>query len=288
MVIGSSTRADRFFYGDLDEIRISNKARSPGWIRAVFKSEGPDSSLLKVGMEEVGEGGGFLPSFYLGTIAKNITLDGLVIIGILMIFSILSILVFLSKAFFIFLVQRDNRAFLEPFSNLEKITDLEENGGDFQNSSLYRIYVQGCRELKSWLRVDNNPVEETTLPKKAVNAIKTALERGFVQESRRLNAWLVILIMAITGGPFLGLLGTVWGVMNTFAAMAEVGEANIMAIAPGVASALSTTVFGLIVAIPALFGYNYLNGKVKNITADMSIFVDEFSNKVDEAYGEST
>jgi biopolymer transport protein ExbB len=92
--------------------------------------------------------------------------------------------------------------------------------------------------------------------------------------------------MAITGGPFLGLLGTVWGVMNTFAAMAEAGEANIMAIAPGVASALSTTVFGLIVAIPALFGYNFLASRIKKITADMDIFLDQFLLRVENTYGD--
>jgi biopolymer transport protein ExbB len=93
---------------------------------------------------------------------------------------------------------------------------------------------------------------------------------------------MVLLTMAITGGPFLGLLGTVWGVMNTFAAMAEAGEANLTAIAPGVASALATTVFGLIVAIPALFGYNYLSGKIKNITADLGIFVDDITVKLEQ------
>ena len=74
--------------------------------------------------------------------------------------------------------------------------------------------------------------------------------------------------------------------MNTFAAMAEAGEANIMAIAPGVASALSTTVFGLIVAIPALFGYSYLVGRIRDMTADNSMFVDQFAIKVDAVFGE--
>jgi biopolymer transport protein ExbB len=73
--------------------------------------------------------------------------------------------------------------------------------------------------------------------------------------------------------------------MNTFAAMAEAGEANIMAIAPGVASALSTTVFGLIVAIPALFGYNFLTGRIRNLTAELNVFADEFALKVEEIYG---
>jgi biopolymer transport protein ExbB len=76
--------------------------------------------------------------------------------------------------------------------------------------------------------------------------------------------------------------------MSTFAAIAEAGEANIMAIAPGVASALATTVFGLLVAIPALFGYNYLTTKVRSITIDLSMFVDELGMKVDETYGRNS
>jgi biopolymer transport protein ExbB len=92
--------------------------------------------------------------------------------------------------------------------------------------------------------------------------------------------------MSITGGPFLGLLGTVWGVMNTFAGMAEAGEANLMAIAPGVASALACTLAGLVVAIPALFSYNYLTSQIKNLNADMAVFLDQFSLKLEGTYGD--
>ena len=73
--------------------------------------------------------------------------------------------------------------------------------------------------------------------------------------------------------------------MNTFAAMAAAGEANIMAIAPGIASALATTVVGLLVAIPALFTYNYLTGKIKNLSAEMSIFIHQFALRIDEEHG---
>jgi biopolymer transport protein ExbB len=74
--------------------------------------------------------------------------------------------------------------------------------------------------------------------------------------------------------------------MSTFAALAETGEANLAAIAPGIASALTTTVAGLLVAIPALFSYNYLIGKIKNITMDLTVFVDQFGVQVDELHGE--
>lgn len=95
---------------------------------------------------------------------------------------------------------------------------------------------------------------------------------------------MVFLTIAISGGPFLGLLGTVIGVMITFAAIAASDDVNVNAIAPGIAAALVATVAGSAVAIPALFGYNYLSVKIRNLTADMQVFVDEFVTKIAEAY----
>jgi biopolymer transport protein ExbB len=95
---------------------------------------------------------------------------------------------------------------------------------------------------------------------------------------------MVFLTLSIAGGPFLGLLGTVVGVMITFAAIAAAGDVNVNAIAPGIAAALVATVAGLGVAIPALFGYNYLISKIKDATSDMHVFVDEFVAKMAEFY----
>ncbi len=93
---------------------------------------------------------------------------------------------------------------------------------------------------------------------------------------QRLNRMMVVLTIAISGGPFLGLLGTVVGVMITFAAIAASGDVNVNAIAPGIAAALVATVAGLGVAIPALFAYNYLISRIKDLTSDIQVFVDEF------------
>jgi biopolymer transport protein ExbB len=95
---------------------------------------------------------------------------------------------------------------------------------------------------------------------------------------------MVLLTIAISGGPFLGLLGTVVGVMITFAAIAASGDVNVNSIAPGIAAALVATVAGLAVAIPALFGYNYLGSRIKEIAADMHVFVDEFVAKIAEQH----
>jgi biopolymer transport protein ExbB len=94
----------------------------------------------------------------------------------------------------------------------------------------------------------------------------------------------VMLTIAISGGPFLGLLGTVVGVMITFAAIAASGDVNVNAIAPGIAAALVATVAGLGVAIPALFGYNYLITRIKDSTVEMQVFVDELVTRMAESY----
>ncbi len=105
-----------------------------------------------------------------------------------------------------------------------------------------------------------------------------------MRENQKLNSLMVLLTIAISGGPFLGLLGTVVGVMITFAAIAATGDVNVAAIAPGIAAALVATVAGLAVAIPALFGYNYIGSMIKNTTADMHIFVDEFISRITEEH----
>jgi biopolymer transport protein ExbB len=279
IMIGGSPEGEHFFGGELDEIRISNLTRTAPWIRTLYASQGPEGLLLNFGQEELNDTGG-LPTFYLGTVAKNITLDGWMVIGILMLIAGASWAVFFSKAMSLRFTNRENETFLEAFAQAPSPVELKADEEDYSYSSLYRIYQAGMKESKKWIG-NPHPKPEGLSPK-AMKSITAVLEKGYVQETRKLNAWMVLLTIAITGGPFLGLLGTVWGVMNTFAAMAEAGEANIMAIAPGVASALSTTVFGLIVAIPALFGYNYLATQVKAITADLGVFIDEFTVRLEQ------
>jgi biopolymer transport protein ExbB len=96
-----------------------------------------------------------------------------------------------------------------------------------------------------------------------------------------------ILNLGVAGGPFMGLLGTVWGVMNCFAGLAEASEANLQAIAPGVASALACTLAGLLVAIPSLFGSIFIAGQIKNLNADMNVFIDEFVLKMEDEKGKA-
>jgi len=153
----------------------------------------------------------------------------------------------------------------------------------FQSSPLYRIYHAGVRQVKSRVGTAVG-AQASGLSPQSIAAIRAALDAAQVRETQRLNAQMVLLTIAISGGPFLGLLGTVVGVMITFAAIAATGDVNVAAIAPGIAAALVATVAGLAVAIPALFGYNYLGSRIKDMVADMHVFIDEFVTKIAEHY----
>ena len=97
---------------------------------------------------------------------------------------------------------------------------------------------------------------------------------------------MIILATAVSGAPFVGLLGTVWGVMETFADVAKAGSASLAAMAPGVSAALITTVTGLLVAIPAMFGYNYLVTSVRGMIVEMDNFAAELTSAFEHRYVE--
>jgi biopolymer transport protein ExbB len=122
------------------------------------------------------------------------------------------------------------------------------------------------------------------LSAQGVEVIRSLMNTQLVRENQRLSSALVVLTIAISGGPFLGLLGTVVGVMITFADIAAAGDVNINAIAPGISAALLATIAGLAVAIPALFAYNYILLRNKNVSANMLVFVDEFATRISELH----
>jgi biopolymer transport protein ExbB len=162
---------------------------------------------------------------------------------------------------------------------------LDAEDGRFHLSTLYRLYHHGVAEVQKRVGVGTIGAQAVAkLSPQSIEAVKAALDATMVRMTQKLQSRMVLLTIAISGGPFLGLLGTVIGVMITFAAIAASGDVNVNAIAPGIAAALAATVAGLAVAIPALFGYNWLNTLIKEINADMRVFVDEFVTQIAERY----
>jgi biopolymer transport protein ExbB len=302
--IGAANGA-RFLTGEIDEVEVSKVARSADWIKASARGQGVDANLVVYGADGQREGGG--QTSYFVTIAKNLTIDGWVVIGICMAMLVIALMIMVVKAIFLSRVENANVKFLRDFRRLSgdatALDKPEESSEDelddvptmsslaagdqnkYGASTLYRLYHHGVRELHK--RIPGQTVSAQhveILSPQSIDAIRAAMDASMTRLQQSLSSQMVLLTIAISGGPFLGLLGTVIGVMITFAAIALSGDVNVNAIAPGTAAALAATVAGLSVAIPALFGYNWLNSRIKSISADNRVFVDEFVTRLAEQY----
>ena len=296
----------KFLTGDIDEVEVSKVARSGEWIKASASSQGMDSNMVLFGTDGQRESGG--QTSYFVTIAKNLTADGWVVIGICMAMLVIALGIMIVKALFLTRVERANAKFLKEFRHLSakdataldeapkagedddlddapSMASLANDQHKYGAATLYRLYHHGVREVNKRIVAQSvSAARANVLSPQSIDAIRAAMDGTMTRLQQSLSSQMVLLTIAISGGPFLGLLGTVIGVMITFAAIALSGDVNVNAIAPGVAAALAATVAGLSVAIPALFGYNWLNTRIKSISADNRVFVDEFVTLLAEQY----
>lgn len=308
ITLGADAQGLRGFKGLIDEFGLYTSVMSENSIKFAHKMQGMGGSLLIYGNDiSEGDDEGEAETGYMMATLQNVSTDGWMVIGSLAIMMFISWMVMITKGVVLAKTRKENSLFITEFEKLgiqeiaslnrEESDDDEEamesplmmslTGGHekFQGSSIYRVYHAGIAEINHRLpKAVGADVADFVMSSQTIEAIRSTMEAVMVRENQRLNSQMVLLTIAISGGPFLGLLGTVLGVMITFAAIAVQGEVNVNAIAPGVAAALATTVAGLIVAIPALFGYNYLGSRIKETSADMYVFVDEFVAKLAERY----
>lgn len=289
-VIGAATAqggaAAQGFNGVIDELGIAKVARSAAYVEALAKNEGTADKLASFGADE---GLSSFSTGYFGIILQSVTFDAWVVIGVLFLLAVLSWVVMVSKTRYTGRVHQANELFSAQFetirsdvTNFEGSRPLSEAERKLlRHSTLYRMYDVGRKGISK--RFENQG-QVHVLSVESIEAIRASVDAAQVREKQRLDKGLVALTIAISGGPFIGLLGTVVGVMITFASIAAAGEVNVNAIAPGISAALLATVAGMAVAIPALFGYNFLLGRIKDIQANMTVFVDEFVTLMAEAY----
>lgn len=307
--VGGDVSGQRFA-GEIDEFEISKTARSQGELKLAAVGQGADASTKLISFGEDEQQTSWLSALktgYIGVIIGSLSVDGWVVIGILGVMSIISWVVMIAKANYLNRISKGNSQFLKEWSEVATDLSVLENGNGAKHDAdpkaaaakvsggrpatspirksapLYHIYHIGVSEIQHRLSAEQT-AESKVLSARSIQAIRASLDAGLVRETQKLNNQMVLLTIAISGGPFLGLLGTVVGVMITFAAVAQAGDVNVNAIAPGIAAALAATVAGLAVAIPALFGYNYLLTRIKSTSTDMHVFIDEFVTKLAEFY----
>jgi biopolymer transport protein TolQ len=207
-----------------------------------------------------------------------------VIIICLAIFSIVAWSVMISKAVQMRRAKKLNGFFSAEFRNQKHVLDLFDRRLQVDACPLFVVYQAGSQELDARLRISSGEGRKPNVSLKSMEHVKRFLENSVAQESLKLESGLILLAIAVSGGPFLGLLGTVWGVMSTFAGIAQSGSATLTAMAPGVSAALVTTVAGLLVAIPSMFAYNWLVHNLRVQTVELDNFAQELISKMETEY----
>ena len=305
---GSTDNAPVTFLGELDELQIAKVARPAGWLRfaALNQAGGEKTAKLLVFAEDEaskhgGEGEIAKHLSLLVDISKSLTIDGWVVIGLCAILAVVGWGVAVAKFLYLNKIKKATNTFLSHWEQISGNLHVLDNGDEetvksmggkatsktqkvMRQSPLYHIYQIGFGEIQDRLATARENFGG--LSGRSMQAIRATLDSGLVREVQKLNSSLVFLTIGIAGGPYLGLLGTVIGVMITFAVIAKSGQVEVNSIAPGIAGALLATVAGLAVAIPALFAYSYISSRIKDAVSDMHVFIDEFVAKIAEFYSE--
>ena len=271
--------------GAIDELRLSKVARPASLLLADATAQGSESKLVAYGVDEEQSGFGFGS---LGFLFNAVPMDAWIIILVLVGMMIQSWIIMIRKNRMVTRVSKANEVFREQFAQvgtrLEMFADDKALAERLTHSPLWRLYLVAVKEIRTRRAqgADTSSVSAAT-----IEAIRCSMDGVRTRENQQLSSKLSTLSNAIAGGPYIGLLGTVLGIMVVFLGTAMAGDVNINAIAPGMAAALLATAMGLFVAIPALFGYNRLITRNKEVSADMRVFVDEFITRLAEMHGES-
>ena len=240
---------------------------------------------------------------------EKATPEGKATIIVLIILSIFSWTVIITKARQLLRARKMGKKFFKAYRATRDPLEIARRGEEFDGAPAYELYYIGAEEAEYQLK--NNPVQvvrvrsvaapstpsatgaetdvlareiTTKISASSFESVRVSLERAASSQALSLEKGMIILSTAVAGGPFIGLLGTVWGVMETFSGIAKAASASLTAMAPGVAGALIATVTGLFVAIPAMFAYNYMVTSIRAITQELDAFASEYATALEHKY----
>lgn len=216
---------------------------------------------------------------------EKATLEGKITITLLAVVSLVSWTVMITKFRQLIRARKMAKRFFEAYRAIRDPQELFRTKQEFDGAPAYEVYYAGVEELNYQFK--NNPVRvrnQTKISSASFESVKVSLERTVSAESLSLEKGMIVLSTAVSGGPFIGLLGTVWGVMETFSGIAKANTASLTVMAPGVAGALIATVIGLFVAIPAMFAYNFMVTSIRGITQELDNFATEYATAIEHNY----
>jgi len=253
----------------------------------------------------------FSPLFASGALKfafEKATTEGKMTICALIILSIFSWTVIITKSRQLYRARKMGKKFFKSYRDTRDPLEIARRGEEFDGAPAYEVYYAGAEETEYQLK--NNPIQivrvkslsgggptatgaetdilarqiTTKISTASFDSVRVCLERASSAQALSLEKGMIVLSTAVAGGPFIGLLGTVWGVMETFSGIARANAASLTAMAPGVAGALIATVVGLFVAIPAMFAYNYMVTTIRAITQELDGFANEYATALEHKY----
>lgn len=204
---------------------------------------------------------------------------------LLVAFSVGSLAVILYKFRQLRAARRETERFLEIFWEAKNLAAINTSSGELKQSPVAHVFRAGYQELQRLTRGKKTvpgDVESTDLG--GIENVERAMRRATNQEITRLERALTFLATTASTAPFVGLFGTVWGVMNAFRGLTTAQTSSIQAVAPGIAEALIATAVGLAAAIPAVVAFNHFAREIRVLTADMENFSAEFLNIADRHF----
>ncbi len=221
---------------------------------------------------------------------REMDLFAQIVVIILLFLSVVSWAITFHKIAVFRRTDRETEKFLSLFRKRRSLSEVYLSCVSFRRTPLSQMLEAGFRELEEFRRSEKNPqgskevlmVENlgTNTQKDRLDVIRMTLERVGSEEINRLEKSIVFLATTGNVSPFFGLLGTVWGIMHSFASIGVRGSASLAVVAPGIAMALIATIVGLAVAIPAVMAYNFFNNKLKVISTQVDNFALEFLSAV--------
>lgn len=236
-----------------------------------------------------------LPIADIGFAFRESSLPGKTIVLVLFLSSAGAWTIMLTKYWQLKRAEEATDEFLSAFRAETNPTALFTKREDYPGTPLNTIYRAGCTALGGELQahdIDSDdllmggmaPDEHQCLSINQLETLRAVVDRNVADEALILEEQMGLLATAVSAAPFLGLLGTVWGVMDAFGGMAVTGAATLSAVAPGISGALLTTVVGLLVALPSAIGYNLLTNQIRRISVQMDNFAQEFISETQREY----
>lgn len=197
------------------------------------------------------------------------------ILLLLVLASVVSWAIIFTKIKMIKTARSENEAFLAIFWNSKALDEVHGKVASFPHSPIAKVFGAGYRELRKLPVNDRSPEGAPE-----VSNIERALNRTHALEVDEFEKYVDWLASTASAAPFVGLFGTVWGIMSSFQNIGAMGSASLAVVAPGISEALIATAMGLAAAIPAAIFYNYLINKMKRLSLDIESFSQEFLNMI--------